>query len=92
VALQARNAAQQAVISMLQARIAELERQLGLNSGKPPSSDGLGETEQNGLARLRSGAGRTPGCCSAWWSVPKGARPVRLISPEPFDTWAFSAA
>ncbi len=33
-----------AVIAALQARIAELERRLGLNSsnsGKPPSSDGL---------------------------------------------------
>ena len=37
-------AAQQAVIVELRIRIAELERQLGLNSansGKPPSSDGL---------------------------------------------------
>src|SRR4051794_767333 len=37
-------AAQQRLISELRARISELERQLGLNSGnsgKPPSSDGL---------------------------------------------------
>jgi transposase len=43
-ALQAQIIQQQTVIAALQARNAELERQLGLNSGnsgKPPSSDGL---------------------------------------------------
>ena len=43
-ALQAQIAQQQTLIAALQARNAELERQLGLNSGnsgKPPSSDGL---------------------------------------------------
>jgi transposase len=42
--LQTQNAVQRTLIAELQARIAELERQLGLNSGnsgKPPSSDGL---------------------------------------------------
>ena len=40
-ALQAQNSTQQALIREMRARIAELERQLGLNSGnsgKPPSS------------------------------------------------------
>jgi len=43
-ALLAQIAMQQALITSLQARVAELERRLGLNSGnsgKPPSSDGL---------------------------------------------------
>ena len=43
-ALQEQNAALSALVAALQARVAELERQLGLNSGnsgKPPSSDGL---------------------------------------------------
>ena len=42
--LRAENAALQQTVATLTARIAELERQLGLNSGnsgKPPSSDGL---------------------------------------------------
>ena len=43
-ALQAQNAELRAIIAVRNARIADLERQLGLNSGnsgKPPSSDGL---------------------------------------------------
>ena len=43
-ALQVQNAALSALVSALQVRVGELERQLGLNSGnsgKPPSSDGL---------------------------------------------------
>ena len=43
-ALQAENALLRSQITLLMARIAELERRLGLNSsnsGKPPSSDGL---------------------------------------------------
>jgi transposase len=42
--LQAQNTGQRTLIAALHARITELERQLGLNSGnsgKPPSSDGL---------------------------------------------------
>ncbi len=42
--LQAENALLRSQITLLMARIAELERRLGLdssNSGKPPSSDGL---------------------------------------------------
>ena len=44
VALRAQFEQQQTLITALHARNAELERQLGLNSGnsgKPPSSDGL---------------------------------------------------
>ena len=44
VALQVQISEQQTQIAALQARNAELERRLGLNSGnsgKPPSSDGL---------------------------------------------------
>jgi transposase len=61
--LRTQNAAQQAFIVELQARIADLERQLGLNSGnggKPPSSDGL----KKKLARvgsLRERSGKKPG-------------------------------
>jgi transposase len=42
--LRTENAALQETIAVLLARVAELERRLGLNSsnsGKPPSSDGL---------------------------------------------------
>jgi len=42
--LETENAALRATVAELTARVAELERQLGLNSGnsgKPPSSDGL---------------------------------------------------
>src|SRR5471030_2497508 len=57
-ALQAQIAQQQTVIAALQARNAELERQLGLNSGnsgKPPSSDGL----KKKASRVRSLRGRS---------------------------------
>ena len=52
---QARHAAELAV---LRARIAELERRLGLdssNSGKPPSSDGLAKPPRTRSLRERSG-------------------------------------
>ena len=51
-------AAQQTLIVELRARIAELERRLGLNSGnsgKPPSSDGLKKPVRVGSLRERSG-------------------------------------
>ena len=54
-ALRAENAA-------LAARIAELERRLGLNSsnsGKPPSSDGLKKPVR--VKSLREGSGKPPG-------------------------------
>jgi len=57
------NAAQQAQIALLLARVAELERQVGLNSsnsGKPPSSDGLAKPPFRG-ASLRERSGKKPG-------------------------------
>lgn len=62
-------AAQARQIEVLQARIVELERRLGLNSAnssKPPSSDGLGKPPPRSL-RGRSGrkAGKQPGAPGA---------------------------
>jgi len=57
------NAAQDAFIVELRARIAELERQLGLNSGnsgKPPSSDGL-KKKPGRVGSLRERSGKNPG-------------------------------
>lgn len=57
-ALLAQIAAQQALITSLQARVAELERRLGLNSGnsgKPPSSDGLKKPLRTQSLREASG-------------------------------------
>src|SRR5450830_1591089 len=54
--------AQSAEIAGLKARIAELERQLGLNSsnsGKPPSSDGLKKPAR--VSSLRERSGKKPG-------------------------------
>jgi transposase len=62
-ALQTQNATQQALIAALQARIAELERQLGLNSGnsgKPPSSDGLKKKPAR-VSSLRERSGKKTG-------------------------------
>ena len=61
-ALRAENAGQREIITVLTARIAELERRLGLNSansGKPPSSDGLGKPPRT--RSLREAPGRKPG-------------------------------
>ena len=50
--------AQQKEIAVLSVRVAELERQLGLNSsnsGKPPSSDGLKRPPRTGSLREKTG-------------------------------------
>ena len=60
--LRAENAALQQTVATLTARIAELERQLGLNSGnsgKPPSSDGLKKPPRT--VSLRESSDRKPG-------------------------------
>src|SRR3954447_13367844 len=67
--LRAENAALQETIAVLLARVAELERRLGLNSsnsGKPPSSDGLHKPRREPRTRsLRERAGKPPGAPSA---------------------------
>ncbi|MGH7120330.1 MAG: DUF6444 domain-containing protein [Acetobacteraceae bacterium] len=72
-ALRRQNAEQQELISALQARIAELERRLGLNSsnsGKPPSSDGLKKPPR--LSSLREPSGKKTG----------GQRATRAADPQ----------
>src|SRR5271157_274699 len=60
------NGAQREVIAALTARVAELERRLGLNSGnsgKPPSSDGLNKkpAREKPARNVRQKDGRTKG-------------------------------
>src|ERR1700676_5729637 len=62
-ALQAQNAELRAIIAVQNARIADLERQLGLNSGnsgKPPSSDGLKKKPVR-VSSLRERSGKKTG-------------------------------
>src|SRR5688500_13831947 len=63
--LRAENAVLQETIAVLLARVAELERRLGLNSsnsGKPPSSDGLHKPRREPRTRsLRAPSGKPPG-------------------------------
>src|SRR5215203_4921825 len=63
--LRTENAALQETIAVLLARVAELERRLGLNSsnsGKPPSSDGLHKPKREPRTRsLREPSGKPPG-------------------------------
>ena len=61
--LRAQNAELRAIVAAQAVRIAELERQLGLNSsnsGKPPSSDGLTKKPAR-VASLRERSGKKPG-------------------------------
>jgi transposase len=56
--------AQAALIAALEARLAELERRIGLtskNSGKPPSSDGLGKPPRTQSQRGRDGKKKPSG-------------------------------
>jgi transposase len=62
-ALQEQNGALSALVAALQARVSELERQLGLNSGnsgKPPSSDGLKKKPAR-VKSLRERSGKKTG-------------------------------
>jgi len=64
-ALEEENALLKETIAVLMAQVAELERQLGLNSsnsGKPPSSDGLSKPKREKRTRsLREASGKPPG-------------------------------
>ena len=63
VAVQAQNTGLLAALAARDARIAELERRLGLNSdnsGKPPSGDGLTRKPAR-TGSLREGSGKKPG-------------------------------
>jgi transposase len=63
--LRAENTMLQETVAMLLARVAELERRLGLNSSnsaKPPSSDGLHKPKREPRTRrLREPSGKPPG-------------------------------
>src|SRR5271166_5896338 len=66
-AVQAENAVLRSEITALIARLAELERRLGLNSsnsGKPPSSDGLKKLPR--VSSLREPSGKATGGQKLW--------------------------
>jgi hypothetical protein len=69
--------AQASQIATLVARVAELERRLGLNSsnsGKPPSSDGLKTPAR--VSSLRQSSGKNPAGRTATRARPCGSPPT----------------
>ena len=88
-------AAQAAEIAALKARIAELERRLGLNStnsGKPPSSDGLKKPQRT--RSLREPSDQPPGGQKGHkgWTLEQVALPDRIIDHFPSSCTACGAA
>ena len=89
--LRAGNAALQETIAVLLARVAELERRLGLNSsnsGKPPSSDGLHKPKREPRTRsLRERSGKPPGGQKGTKARPCARSPIRtspsITTPRP---------
>jgi len=57
---QEQNAALSTLVAALQARVAELERQFSLNSGKPPASDALKKKPVR-VSSLREQSGKKTG-------------------------------
>jgi transposase len=88
-------AAQAAEIAALQARLAELERRLGLNStnsGKPPSSDGLKKPPR--LRSLREPSDKPPGGQHGHKgeTLRQVAEPDRIVAHFPSSCTACGAA
>src|SRR5438132_10350902 len=78
-ALQAENERLRAENAVLMARLADLERRLGLNSrnsGKPPSSDGLKKPPR--VRSLREPTGKTTGGSWVIWERRCAARTPRM--------------